>query len=225
MPIDDDELYDDDYWGYEGWEPTEEQKLAIYVEDDAADSESNSLAWRQNERWAAFRERQEADVQRAQESLDRARQKKKYPGPTWWKVFTPPKLELDRPKAREEDSRIIKQGDLSINTEIKYRDIYYDWGSSPLTTLMESYQEWMDFRPDQRWGFPDLSFLNGRIITPELMYGPWGWWDHEKMCFRSRIWGARSRTTETGEQELAVAMVHPPPYGLWLPVLDLGLSE
>ena len=215
--------YDYDY----GWEPTDEELVAVYIADDAADPDLELLAWRQAQRWEGLMARVQGDIERTEESLKKAKRGGGPTRPTWWKLWSPPELKETGGKPADEDPRIIKQGDLCIRHELKTRDVYSMYGDEhrPIR-LTEDYTIWMEFEPDPMpgcTGFPDLRFLNQQTITSSSLHGKWGWWDCDKGVFRSRIHGAVTYRDEDhpelGVTDFAVQMIEPPPYGLWLPTI------
>ncbi len=218
--IDDDE-YDDDYgdWYDDYEEPTEAQKLDLYVEADAWNPVSSELMDRQQHRWDDFYERQAREAERAFKEMDTAQRPKKYGGPVWWELWVLPS-EDGTPLTPQK-----RQGDINLNIERKCEDVY-GAGRALLTTLITSERTYMDFYPALDHGIPNPALFrnmadeNG-VVRVSDMVGDWGWWDGDQSRFRQIVYATTDPTPNHPRCKFAALMKAPPPYGVWVPSLDL----
>jgi hypothetical protein len=218
-------MTDPDYGDWDVYEPTEQELLAPAIQDDAdPDCGLHALQYRQDQRWSEFFERVNARIGRTGEAIESAFRPSQHPGPSWYKLWQPPRL--DAPDLHP--GQLIHSGMLSFNTESKYDD-HFSYGSELITRSLAAETTWMDFEPALQHGIPHWDVLrylsaDGRTIQSSDMHGDWGWWDDAKRRFRSKVWGVRVWASEqdpTFLTDLAVLVRQPPPYGMWLPILDL----
>lgn len=211
---------------YDYYEPTEEEQLDTAVYDDASDPDSNELMHRQNERWEQFLADRKMRADRVDKDLKAALHGRGWKVPTWWELWQPPLLG----EAEQAVHRWIMQGNLHYETRLETQDVYAG-GGMPLRVLPVAYHQYLDFYPIMDQHLRDLPRLDllprltqGKTqLTSNDFVGDWGWWDQNKHRFRSRAWGAREIRDEQGDQvSVAVLIKEPPPYGNWMPVLDLN---
>jgi hypothetical protein len=75
-------------------------------------------------------------------------------------------------------------------------------------------------------GMPDMRVFKKLVrpdgtITRNDLVGDWGWWDGSK--FRTKVFAVRTRVDLDVATGFSALMVAPPPYGNWLPALDMNL--
>lgn len=213
-------------YDYDYYEPSEQEKLDCDVYEDASDPDSHALQQRQDERWQSFLERHKLRTDRIDKDLKQALQGRSWKVPTWWELWQPPLLSEEQKR----EDKWIRQGNLIYSTHLDVEDIHYAGGGMPARSLPVACRQYLDFHPEMDRHFIDLprmDFLqrfvvDGRI-TSANMVGEWGWWDSERKCIRSQVWGAREIRDDKGNQvSVAVLIKAPPPYGNWMPVLELN---
>jgi hypothetical protein len=202
----------------------EQRELNVYIDQDASDPDSLALSKRQQTNWDEFQERVARDHHTAKKAFTAPRAIRKS---MWWELWTPPTVNGRLLPAY----RLLQQGEVTVHDEWESRDVGF--GGWPVRHLLTSHRIYMDFMPADVWAFfehftaqanEDKPCWMQGMLTHDDLHGDWGWWDSDRVGFRQLLQSYKVQYDpehpELGYTGFAAKMMAPPPYGMWLPVLD-----